>query len=170
GGELVFTAFSGSHQDAINKGLAERKQEQLALWDVPYLPIDPRDVGRDYEAVIRINSQSGKGGVAYVLGKDYDMQLPRRMQIEFSRGVKNMADDTGQELTSEGSWDAFRHEYLDGNGRFALRDYRSLSQRSGSRSRLEVTVVENGREKTITGTGNGPIDAFVNGINQHFGV
>ncbi len=170
GGELVFTAFSGSHQDAINKGLAERKHEQRALWDVPYLPIDPRDVGRDYEAVIRINSQSGKGGVAYVLGKDYGMQLPRRMQIEFSKVVQRLAEDSGSELSAEAIWQAFREEYLDGNGPYTLRDYESLSQRSGGQDHLEITVVENGQEKVITGIGNGPIDAFVNGINKRFGM
>lgn len=171
GGELVFTAFSGSHQDAINKGLAERKHEQRTQWDVPYLPIDPRDVGRDYEAVIRINSQSGKGGIAYVLEKDYGMQLPRRMQIEFSKVVQALADETGQELSGESIWQAFRKEYLEGNGPFALQDYGSLTRRGGKRGHgLEVTVIENGREKTITGTGNGPIDAFVHGINQRFGV
>ena len=112
-GELVFTAFSGSHQDAISKGLKAMKASNSGLWEVPYLPIDPADLGRSYEAVIRINSQSGKGGVAYVLEQDYGLQLPRRLQIEFSKMVQAITDREGKELTSREIWEAFKAEYLD---------------------------------------------------------
>src|SRR5690606_14660431 len=113
-GDLVFTAFSGSHQDAIKKGFAARRDGDL--WEMPYLPIDPRDVGRTYESVIRVNSQSGKGGIAYLLERDYGLAMPRRLQIEFSQVVQNVTDATGKELTSEQIWSLFEQEYLRSEG------------------------------------------------------
>ena len=111
-GELVFTAFSGSHQDAINKGLNQRKENPDSIWDVPYLPIDPTDVGRSYEAVIRVNSQSGKGGVAFIMEKDHGLEMPRRLQIEFSKVIQEISDDTGKEIDSDTIWSAFENEFL----------------------------------------------------------
>jgi len=171
GGELVFTAFSGSHQDAIKKGLAEREEENLEAWDVPYLPIDPRDLGRTYEAVIRINSQSGKGGIAYVLEKDYGLQLPRRMQIEFSKVVQQEADESGRELEGSAIWRVFDDAYLTGNGPYALVDYEASHRQPGKGGHsFAVTIAADGREVSVQGRGNGPIDAFIQGINQRFGL
>ena len=171
GGELVFTAFSGSHQDAIKKGLAERERAERDLWDVPYLPIDPRDVGRSYEAVIRINSQSGKGGIAYVLEKDYGLQLPRRMQIEFSKVVQAIADETGRELGGDAIWEAFSDTYLARRAPYALVDYETLHRQVGGKGHgFAVTVASDGRQVRVEGHGNGPIDAFIRGLNQRFGL
>jgi 2-isopropylmalate synthase len=163
GGELVYTAFSGSHQDAIKKGLEAREREiavgtpDAQLWQVPYLPIDPFDVGRTYEAVIRVNSQSGKGGVAYLLKADYGLDLPRRLQIEFSGVVQKHTDTEGGEVSSEEIWTIFNEEYL-GGGEARLR-LRSYDLASGS-----FTVELDGVEQTIVGTGNGPIATFVNAL------
>src|SRR5581483_11616363 len=133
-GELVFTAFSGSHQDAINKGLKAMKASNSGLWEVPYLPIDPADVGRSYEAVIRINSQSGKGGVAYVLEQDHGLQLPRRLQIEFSRIVQAIADRDGRELASREIREAFQADYLDARGPFEFLEHISVPEREAGRA------------------------------------
>ncbi|MDX1655546.1 MAG: 2-isopropylmalate synthase, partial [Candidatus Competibacteraceae bacterium] len=133
-GDLVFTAFSGSHQDAIKKGLAARNQGEF--WEVPYLPIDPRDVGRSYEAVIRVNSQSGKGGVAYIMERDHGLNLPRRLQMEFAQVVQKVADTTGKELTPLGLWNAFQDEYLVQTGPYALVEYRD-DHRSDERGAVE---------------------------------
>ena len=176
GGDLVFTAFSGSHQDAIKKGFeamdaraAERgvPVEELE-WAVPYLPIDPRDVGRTYEAVIRVNSQSGKGGMAYLMKTDHHLDLPRRLQIEFSRVVQQHTDALGGEVSSEDIWRLFTDEYLPADpdsglpqwGRFRLRSSEVVSAETGP-ARLTATVVDNGEEVVVTGEGNGPIAAFV---------
>ena len=168
-GELVFTAFSGSHQDAIKKGLAAIAGQ--AVWDVPYLPIDPADVGRSYEAVIRVNSQSGKGGIAYLLEKDHGLCLPRRLQIEFSQTVQAIAEATGKELTSAAIWAAFQAEYLHPDQPFHFVEYRTAPDGySGGIRKLTATVREHGRERLLSGKGNGPIDAFTDALNRHFGL
>ncbi|MDN4489731.1 2-isopropylmalate synthase [Demequina sp. SYSU T00068] len=174
GGDLVFTAFSGSHQDAIKKGLEsmERKAEKQGVavddlvWAVPYLPIDPKDVGRSYEAVIRVNSQSGKGGVAYLLKTERNLDLPRRLQIEFSRVVQREADATGEEMTAARLWTIFQDEYLPATdpelqwGRFSLVGTRTTSSDSGPDT-LAADVTDGGAPVTVEGSGNGPVAAFV---------
>jgi 2-isopropylmalate synthase len=163
-GDLVFTAFSGSHQDAIKKGLAANTGNPV--WEVPYLPIDPADVGRTYEAVIRINSQSGKGGVAYVLEQEQGLKLPRSLQMEFSQVVQKVADTTGKELTPTALWSTFQDEYLATKEPFALLEHRDNP--SGMiLDKLTATVLENGKERIIAGSGNGPIDAFVDAMSHH---
>ena len=163
-GDLVYTAFSGSHQDAIKKGLEAQERDRAAavpgseLWQVPYLPIDPFDVGRTYEAVIRVNSQSGKGGVAYLLKADHGLDLPRRLQIEFSAVVQRRTDAEGGEVSSEQIWQVFDAEYL-GSGPARLR-LRSYDLGAGS-----FTVELDGTEQTITGDGNGPIATFVDALS-----
>jgi 2-isopropylmalate synthase len=165
-GDMVFTAFSGSHQDAIKKGFAA--QSANGLWEVPYLPIDPKDLGRTYEAVIRVNSQSGKGGVAFLLERDYGIRLPRPLQIEFSRVVQKISDSTGGEVTSAEIWAAFKSEYIDQQNPFANRDHRDDS--IGENDRLTATVSEEGMDHAISGAGNGPIEAFVDGFRREFGI
>jgi 2-isopropylmalate synthase len=168
-GDLVFTAFSGSHQDAIRKGLAANAGSPV--WEVPYLPIDPADVGRTYEAVIRINSQSGKGGVAYVMEKDYGLNLPRRLQIEFSQIVQAIADATGKELAPAAIRAAFQAEYLDLKEPYSFVEHRDTPDgRIAESNRLTATIRYKGRERIIAGTGNGPIDAFVDAMRRHCGV
>jgi 2-isopropylmalate synthase len=180
GGDLVFTAFSGSHQDAIKKGFEHLERDAKAAgkhvdeftWAVPYLPIDPKDIGRSYEAVIRVNSQSGKGGVAYMMKNEHHLDLPRRLQIEFSRVVQAMTDELGGEVTSNQLWNVFEDEYLPTQdapwGRFRLK---GLSQTSvlDEDVNLEVTLLDRGDAKKLAGTGNGPIAAFCN-ILQAYGV
>lgn len=166
-GELVFTAFSGSHQDAIKKGFGAQKKE--GIWEVPYLPIDPQDVGRSYEAVIRINSQSGKGGISYLMERDYGMTMPRRLQIEFSHVIQKVTDDTGRELTAAEIWEAFRQEYMDVTVPFELVDYREGTDAEGN-DKLTATIRDNGEERIIAAQGNGPIDAFVAALSKHTGV
>jgi len=168
-GDLVFTAFSGSHQDAIKKGLTAMKTANSEQWDVPYLPIDPKDVGRSYEAVIRINSQSGKGGVAYVMETDYGFEMPRRLQIEFSGVVQVEADTSGKELSGSEIWSIFDKTYLtQPQGRFAFVDHRSVPDTHASEVReLTATITDNGKEVTLKGKGSGPIDAFVSAIGAH---
>ncbi len=168
-GELVFTAFSGSHQDAIKKGLAANAGQ--SWWDVPYLPIDPADVGRTYEAVIRVNSQSGKGGIAYLLEKDHGLRLPRRLQIEFSRTVQALADTTGKELTSVDIWAAFQSDYLQPTEPFRFIEHRTApDSHTGGTCKLTATIRESGQERLISGKGNGPIDAFTDALNRHCGL
>ncbi|CDH45851.1 2-isopropylmalate synthase (fragment) [Candidatus Contendobacter odensis Run_B_J11] len=173
-GDLVFTAFSGSHQDAIKKGFAAQEQRWATgdgHWEVPYLPVDPADLGRSYEAVIRVNSQSGKGGIAYLLEKDHGLRLPRRLQVEFSQAVQAMADSTGKELTSADLWTAFAADYLQLKEPFQFVEHRSApdSQASGA-CKLTATIREHGRERLISGRGNGPIDAFTDALNRHCGL
>jgi 2-isopropylmalate synthase len=168
-GELVFTAFSGSHQDAIKKGFAAQAQRNDQLWDVPYLPIDPADLGRSYEAVIRVNSQSGKGGVAWVLEQDKGLKLPKRMQAEFSRAVQAMADETSRELNAEDIWGLFRSTYhLDGGGRFGLIDYQESQDKT---ARLFVGRIRlDNEERSISGRGNGLISSVVAALRDECGV
>ncbi|MBK7591164.1 MAG: 2-isopropylmalate synthase [Betaproteobacteria bacterium] len=174
GGDLVFTAFSGSHQDAIKKGLAARSVDLAAgepAWDVPYLPVDPADLGRTYDAVIRVNSQSGKGGVAYLMERDYGFALPRLLQIEFGRVIQAQADATGKELSPVDIHAAFTREYLDARGPVAYVDHRTQHGAGNGRTeRLVARVSVAGRELALSGAGNGPVDAFVNGLRQALGI
>lgn len=181
GGDLVYTAFSGSHQDAIKKGFEVMAQDAAArgvgvddlVWAVPYLPIDPKDVGRSYEAVIRVNSQSGKGGVAYLLKSDHNLDLPRKLQIEFSRVVQNVTDASGGEITSEALWDVFTDEYLPAPverpelkwGRFELKRMRTASEMDGVVN-LNVVLRDAQTEIEVSGTGNGPVSAFLDVLSQ----
>lgn len=167
-GDLVFTAFSGSHQDAIKKGLAALREGKSEVWDVPYLPIDPLDIGRSYEAIIRINSQSGKGGVAYVMEEDYGLRLPRKLQIEFSRVVQKIADDSGLELAPAAVWAAFERQYLSNQGKYALVGY-ALAE-SNKEHHIAVQISEGDTVREIRGSGNGPIDAFVAGLKEMTGL
>ncbi|GAA1137211.1 2-isopropylmalate synthase [Ornithinicoccus hortensis] len=172
GGDLVFTAFSGSHQDAIKKGLEAMERDATEAgtpvddfrWEVPYLPIDPKDVGRNYEAVIRVNSQSGKGGVAYVMKSEHKLDLPRRLQIEFSRVIQQHTDGEGGEMSPAAIWAAFEHEYLNRTEPVRLHTVDSRTQPDG-RDVITATVTTDGQDKTIEGTGNGPIAAFVQALS-----
>ena len=167
-GDLVFTAFSGSHQDAIKKGFQAIKKSNDPKWAVPYLPIDPADLGRNYEAVVRINSQSGKGGVAFLLEKDHGVSLPRRLQISLSQRIQKLADDTGKEISSSQIWDIFEKKYLQ-----PVNNYSYIKHSSSSKDdlhKLELTMNMNNEETTIQGSGNGPIDSFVNGLSEKIGV
>jgi 2-isopropylmalate synthase len=168
-GDLVFTAFSGSHQDAIKKGLAARAESDI--WDVPYLPVDPVDLGRSYDSIIRVNSQSGKGGVAYLLERDFDLVMPRRLQIEFSQVVQAAADITGKELTSQEIWDLFNREYLVPREPFVYRSHQLAASTDGADSeRLTLQIDNAGRLETWLGQGSGPIDALVKAIALPFDV
>jgi 2-isopropylmalate synthase len=161
-GDLVFTAFSGSHQDAIKKGFAQQKPG--TLWEVPYLPIDPADLGRSYDAVIRVNSQSGKGGVSYLLEQEHGLVLPRRLQIEFSRAIQRVTDETGREVTAGDVYDIFKREYLEQQAPWKLIRHRIAGDPSAAESkhfRVEADVEVNGERRTITGEGNGAISAFI---------
>lgn len=167
-GELVFTAFSGSHQDAINKGMKEVREKKGDLWDVPYLPMDPADVGRTYEAIIRINSQSGKGGISYILETDYGVSLPKRAQAEFSKVIQQITDREGHEVRPDQIWEVFSAEYLDQNGPITFLRYQTLPGEGGRRD-LNATLRVFGEEREITGQGSGPISAFVDGLSNAFG-
>ncbi|MFO1317743.1 MAG: 2-isopropylmalate synthase [Burkholderiales bacterium] len=173
GGELVFTAFSGSHQDAIRKGLAARATELErgnAVWDVPYLPVDPADLGRTYEAVIRVNSQSGKGGIAYLLERDYGLALPRLLQIEFSQVIQAITDATGKELSSAEIHAAFEREYLEATAPVAYSGHRAQHSADGTVEHLAAHLTVNGVETVLHGAGNGPVDAFVAAIRTGLGL
>jgi 2-isopropylmalate synthase len=159
-GELVYTAFSGSHQDAIKKGLAALREAGTEIWEVPYLPIDPSDLGRSYETVIRINSQSGKGGVAYVLEADHGLRLPRGLQIEFSRAVQAVTDASEEEVSSKSLFDLFEREYQCAGGRFELVDH-AESPLAGGRLEVRAKLRVDGKQRRVRGEGTGPIDAFV---------
>jgi len=163
-GDLVYTSFSGSHQDAIKKAFAARREDDV--WDMPYLPIDPKDLGRNYDAVIRVNSQSGKGGISYLLETEYGVELPRRLQIEFSQVVQDVMNDSGKELTASGIWNIFQREY--GIGDFAQARV-GHPVFTGEAMRLSAVVQIGGRKFSVDGVGSGPIDAFVNGLNRHLG-
>jgi 2-isopropylmalate synthase len=169
-GDLVFTAFSGSHQDAIKKGLAAREANGDTVWEVPYLPIDPSDVGRTYEAVIRINSQSGKGGVAYVLEQDYGLVLPRNLQVEFSKVVQKITDKSEKELSSAQIFDAFEEEYLLREPSLRAADPRVEITTRGEERVLTATVAVDGKARRISGVGNGPIDAFMDALRRDCNV
>jgi len=174
GGDLVYTAFSGSHQDAINKGLRAMEADAAAAgvpvdehrWEVPYLPIDPKDVGRSYEAVIRVNSQSGKGGVAYVMKSEHQLDLPRRLQIEFSRSVQQVTDTDGGEVTPKEIWDVFATDYLERRTPLQMQSHRLTESDSAGDGlvRIDATVLVDGEQHDIAGSGNGPIAAFVDAL------
>ncbi|MFA5520842.1 MAG: 2-isopropylmalate synthase [Castellaniella sp.] len=164
-GDLVFTAFSGSHQDAIKKGFAVQKAD--AIWEVPYLPIDPADLGRSYDAVIRVNSQSGKGGVSYLLEKEHGLSLPRRLQIEFSRAIQRVTDETGAEVTADQVFNIFNSEYLDQNEPWKLVRHRITGDRgngSGPRFEIDVELEHGGETRQLSGSGDGALAAFVNAL------
>jgi 2-isopropylmalate synthase len=162
-GDLVFTAFSGSHQDAIKKGFAQQKPD--AVWQVPYLPIDPADLGRSYDAVIRVNSQSGKGGMAYLLEQEYGLDLPRRLQIEFSHAVQEVADASGKEIAAAQIHAIFKREYLEQNTPYAYQGHRTTeSSNRADPVQIDVDMRHQGEKMALQGAGNGPIDAFVDAL------
>ena len=167
-GSLVHTAFSGSHQDAIRKGMDAIKKSNEEKWEVPYLPIDPGDIGRTYEAIIRVNSQSGKAGSAWLLEQDHNISIPKGAQIQFSQAVQSVADKSGKEITSEIIWEIFQSEFLS-KGKFELHKFKSKKlSKEGNKELIEATVEYEGKKTKISATGNGPISAFVNGIKEKF--
>ena len=169
-GDLVFTAFSGSHQDAIKKGLNELRNSNQETWEVPYLPIDPKDVGRSYEAVIRINSQSGKGGVAYLLEKDHGLSMPRRLQIEFSQVIQKITDETGKEIYASDIWETFQETYFNENGTFKFMEHNinSRANKEGlQEDEIEIKIKKGNETITIKGSGNGPIDAMIDALSTN---
>ena len=160
-GDLVFTAFSGSHQDAIKKGFEFQKNQDM--WDMPYLPIDPKDLGRDYDAVIRVNSQSGKGGISYLLESNYNVVLPRRLQIEFSQSVQQVTDEQAKEVTAQDIWALFKEQYVDTKqGFYNVQNYR-LSDENGNQV-ISLDVEVDGESQQLRGAGNGPISAVLNAL------
>ena len=161
-GDLVFTAFSGSHQDAIKKGFQSMKESNDPLWAVPYLPIDPADLGRSYEAVVRINSQSGKGGVAFLLEKDHGVSLPRRLQISMSQKIQKLADESGKEISSPEIWEIFETNFLKPRNNFSYISHSSSTK--DDVNNLELKMHMDSEEYLISGSGNGPIDSFINGL------
>ena len=168
-GDLVFTAFSGSHQDAIKKGLSAISQSNNPYWEVPYLPIDPSDLGRTYEAVVRINSQSGKGGIAYILEKDHGVSLPRRLQISLSTKIQKVADETGKELLSHEIWDIFDKNFIQGPNKAELISF-ELNTIDGGNDSIKVEAKLKQNKLEFSGSGNGPIDAMIQGINEKMGL
>ncbi len=167
-GELVYTAFSGSHQDAIKKGMDAQERSGSEIWDVPYLPLDPKDVGRDYEAIIRVNSQSGKGGVAYLMKSEHHLDLPRGLQIDFAQKVQAITDARGGELTADELMEAFTEHYLGVTEPSTLVSYSHESGEEGDR--LAARMRHDGEGIVITGEGNGPIAALVHGLEQRLGI
>lgn len=171
-GELVYTAFSGSHQDAINKGMKAIKIANKPQWEVPYLPIDPRDVGRSYEAIIRINSQSGKGGIAYILQEDYGINLPRALQVEFREDIQRITDEQGKELPSKAIHARFLERYIEQPGariRYVDHTTLPLGEHRGARI-VQAEITDRGETKMIEGRGTGPIDGFINALSLYLGV
>ena len=169
-GDLVFTAFSGSHQDAIKKGFDAMRDSNDPKWKVPYLPIDPEDVGRNYEAVIRINSQSGKGGVAYIIEKDHGLSLPRRLQIDFSRIIQKIADESGKELEANLIWDTFKITYLDVQGKYEYLSHEIISKNDEENNQIDeinLSLKINGKTFDLSGRGNGPIDSFIDALKNN---
>jgi 2-isopropylmalate synthase len=172
-GELVYTAFSGSHQDAINKGMKAIKTVNHPVWEVPYLPIDPRDVGRSYEAIIRINSQSGKGGIAYILQQDYGINLPRNLQVEFREDIQRITDEEGKEVASKRIHERFIERYVDQPAaRLKFVDHQTFPagiEHKGIRV-VSAEITDGGETKTIEGRGTGPIDGFINALSAYLGI
>jgi len=176
-GDLVYTSFSGSHQDAIKKGFdaidakaAASPNGEYDTWGVPYLPLDPKHVGRTYEAVIRVNSQSGKGGVAYVMKAEHGFELPRRLQIEFSKNIQHITEDSGTEISPIVMWEAFQSEYLAEDPCFRLSSHELRSDSASGRTTITAQLIVDGEHRTITGDGNGPIDAFVHALSDGVGA
>src|SRR5262249_52211907 len=161
-GDLVYTSFSGSHQDAIKKAFAARREGDI--WEMPYLPIDPKDLGRSYDAVIRVNSQSGKGGISYLLESEYGLELPRRLQIEFSAVVQAVMDQQGTELTAADLWAIFEREY--GLAHPAQVDHQAMTEQADGRVHLRATARLGDQHAVLEGIGNGPVDAFVAALSQ----
>ena len=171
-GDLVYTAFSGSHQDAIKKGFEALHADldhpdDYDRWGVPYLPIDPHHVGRSYEAVIRVNSQSGKGGVAYVMKEEHGFELPRRLQIEFSKAIQHVTENTGTEISPGIMWDTFEREYLPEQPKYMLRTHELHTK--DDRTKITAQIDVDGEPVTVTGEGDGPIEAFVSALCARFG-
>jgi 2-isopropylmalate synthase len=166
-GDLVYTAFSGSHQDAIKKG-TDALADNYEFWEVPYLPVDPSHVGRTYEAVIRVNSQSGKGGVAYIMKSEHGLELPRRLQIEFSRSIQAITEDSGTEIEPKEMWDAFQQHYLRDDVDITLVDHDANTHKG--QTTINATIAIDGTEKDVTGVGSGPISAFMDAINSALGT
>ena len=170
-GDLVFTAFSGSHQDAIKKGLNALRSSNEPQWEVPYLPIDPADLGRTYEAVVRINSQSGKGGVAFLLEKDHGVSLPRRLQISMSQKIQKIADETGKEISTSEIWEIFHTNFVMPKSGHSFKNYSLKTSDSANASdHIKAEIEIDGENHEISGSGNGPIDAFVNALNQKLSI
>jgi 2-isopropylmalate synthase len=168
-GDLVYTAFSGSHQDAIKKGF-EALGKDYDVWEVPYLPVDPHHLGRSYEAVIRVNSQSGKGGVAYIMKFEHGLDLPRRLQIEFSKTIQHITEDSGTEISPADMWLAFKSVYLPDQPAYELRSHELVSESGTDRTRITAQLVVHGKPCTVAGEGNGPIAAFVDALRSGLGV
>ena len=169
-GLLVHTAFSGSHQDAIRKGMEAISKSNDPFWEVPYLPIDPNDIGRTYEAIIRVNSQSGKAGAAWLLEQEHNINIPRGAQIQFSQAVQGVADKTGKEITSDMIWGIFEEEFLQ-KGKFSLHKFKSKKiSKDENTEFIEATIEYNGEKIKISSKGNGPISAFVNAMRDHFNL
>ncbi|MGA0117961.1 MAG: 2-isopropylmalate synthase, partial [Ilumatobacteraceae bacterium] len=168
-GDLVYTSFSGSHQDAIKKGF-EALPRDYDTWGVPYLPIDPKHVGRNYEAVIRVNSQSGKGGVAYIMKEEHGFDLPRRLQIEFSKTIQSITEDTGTEVSPTVIWDVFNNEYLQEQPSVKLSSHELKSDSASGTTNVTAQIVIGDELRTIVGEGNGPIDAFVHAVQTGLGT
>ena len=171
-GELVYTAFSGSHQDAINKGMKAAKVANHPVWEVPYLPIDPQDVGRTYEAIIRINSQSGKGGIAYIMHQDYGLNLPRNLQVEYREEIQRITDEEGKELPSKRIYEHFIERYVTQPGaRIRFVDHHTFADPEHKGQRVVAAeITDNGEVKRIEGRGNGPIDGFINALSIYLGI
>ena len=170
-GDLVFTAFSGSHQDAIKKGLNALRSSNEPQWEVPYLPIDPADLGRTYEAVVRINSQSGKGGVAFLLEKDHGVSLPRRLQISMSQKIQKIADETGKEISTSEIWEIFHTNFVMPKSGHSFKNYSlKTSDSENDSDHIKAEIEIDGENHEISGSGNGPIDAFVNALNQKLSI
>jgi 2-isopropylmalate synthase len=166
-GELVYTAFSGSHQDAIKKGMYAQQRSSSEVWDVPYLPVDPMDLGRSYEAIIRVNSQSGKGGVAYLMQTEHHLELPRGLQIDFAQKVQAITDARGDELTADELLAAFHEHYLSHTRPYELVSYAHWSAED---DRIVAQMTADGEAQEVSGSGNGPIAAFVEALDRHFGI
>src|SRR5438477_7966217 len=166
-GDHVYTSFSGSHQDAIKKGF-EALGDDYEVWGVPYLPIDPKHVGRSYEAVIRVNSQSGKGGIAYIMKVEHGFDLPRRLQIEFSKTIQTITEDTGTEISPGDMWQAFAATYFPANAPVQFLGHEAVTD--GGRAQVTVQLLVDDQPCTVTGQGNGPIAAFVNGLKTALGI
>jgi 2-isopropylmalate synthase len=166
-GDLVYTSFSGSHQDAIKKGFAALPKDYTA-WGVPYLPIDPKHVGRTYEAVVRVNSQSGKGGIAYMMETEHGMILPRRLQIEFSKTIQSITEDTGTEISPSAMWQAFEAAYFPANAPVQFLRHEAVTDEGGAKVTVQLLV--DGQPQRVTGEGNGPIAAFVNALKQDLDI
>ncbi|MBB3566896.1 2-isopropylmalate synthase [Rhizobium sp. BK491] len=171
-GELVYTAFSGSHQDAINKGMKAAKVANDPVWEVPYLPIDPQDVGRTYEAIIRINSQSGKGGIAYIMQQDYGLNLPRNLQVEYREEIQRITDEEGKELPSKRIYEHFIERYVtQPDARIRFVDHHTFADPEHKGQRIVAAeITDNGEVKRIEGRGNGPIDGFINALSIYLGI